>query len=297
MGFAGQQAPNFGVNNMLLFMRGPDDGQIRVALQEDSGIHIDEFRERLRRVLPERIRSRGSPQVLRKEGLSPKEAEARAAEDELWLRAGRHRQRGHELRLADADRNRHRQPQIWLTTASYADKVADRAQVRFRSLRDRANPAVAGLPHGADHHRPPEGRPERRRRPPKSASRCWWRPPRAAWWPAISGRTRTRASATRSRSRCPIQRMDSAAQVRDIPAGGDRSGPQPAGARRGRGGPGRGARRVRSHVHAALPQRHGQCRGRGPRPGCPGKSPMRSSELGHAAAGRSGSRRAARLLR
>ena len=52
MGFAGQQAPNYGMNNMLLFMRGPDDGQMRVALREGSGIHLDEFRERLRKVLP-----------------------------------------------------------------------------------------------------------------------------------------------------------------------------------------------------------------------------------------------------
>ena len=51
MGFAGQQAPNYGVNNMLLFMRGPDDAQMRVALREGSGIALDEFRERLRKAL------------------------------------------------------------------------------------------------------------------------------------------------------------------------------------------------------------------------------------------------------
>ena len=55
MGFVGQVAPNFGINNMVLFMRGPDDGQLRVALMEDSGIELDEFRERLRRVLPQRV--------------------------------------------------------------------------------------------------------------------------------------------------------------------------------------------------------------------------------------------------
>ncbi len=55
MGFVGQVAPNFGINNMLLFMRGPDDGQLRVALAEKSGIKLDEFRERLRKVLPERV--------------------------------------------------------------------------------------------------------------------------------------------------------------------------------------------------------------------------------------------------
>ena len=59
MGFVGQVAPNFGINNMLLFMRGPDDGQLRVALAEKSGIKLDEFRERLRKVLPERGDSRG----------------------------------------------------------------------------------------------------------------------------------------------------------------------------------------------------------------------------------------------
>ena len=55
MGFVGQVAPNFGIDNMVLFMRGPDDGQMRVALNEESGIRLDEFRERLRKVLPERI--------------------------------------------------------------------------------------------------------------------------------------------------------------------------------------------------------------------------------------------------
>ena len=55
MGYVGQVAPNFGIDNMVLFMRGPDDGQLRVALQEDSGIKLDEFRERLRKVLPERV--------------------------------------------------------------------------------------------------------------------------------------------------------------------------------------------------------------------------------------------------
>ncbi len=55
MGFVGQVAPNFGIDNMVLFMRGPDDGWLRVDLTEDSGIKLDEFRERLRKVLPERV--------------------------------------------------------------------------------------------------------------------------------------------------------------------------------------------------------------------------------------------------
>jgi multidrug efflux pump subunit AcrB len=55
MGFVGQVAPNFGIDNMVLFMRGPDDGWLRVKLTEDSGIKLDEFRERLRKVLPQRV--------------------------------------------------------------------------------------------------------------------------------------------------------------------------------------------------------------------------------------------------
>src|SRR4051794_15297797 len=55
MGFVGQVAPNFGIDNMLLFMRGPDDGQLRIALREGCGIKLDEFRERLRKALPERV--------------------------------------------------------------------------------------------------------------------------------------------------------------------------------------------------------------------------------------------------
>ena len=54
-GYVGQVAPNFGINNMVLFMRGPDDGQLRVKLHEDSGVRLAELREKLRKVLPERV--------------------------------------------------------------------------------------------------------------------------------------------------------------------------------------------------------------------------------------------------
>ena len=55
MGYVGQVAPNFGIDNMVLFMRGPDDGQLRVKLTEDSGIKLDEFRERMREVMRTRV--------------------------------------------------------------------------------------------------------------------------------------------------------------------------------------------------------------------------------------------------
>ena len=77
MGYVGQVAPNFGIDNMVLFMRGPDDGQLRVALREDSGIKLAEFRERLRKVLPERVVP-WLAQRLEQGGLSPVEAEQQA---------------------------------------------------------------------------------------------------------------------------------------------------------------------------------------------------------------------------
>lgn len=78
MGFVGQVAPNFGIDNMVLFMRGPDDGQLRVALNEKSGIKLPEFRERLRKVLPERVVP-WLAQRLEKKGLPRAEAQKLAA--------------------------------------------------------------------------------------------------------------------------------------------------------------------------------------------------------------------------
>jgi multidrug efflux pump subunit AcrB len=77
LGFVGQVAPNFGIDNMVLFMRGPDDGWLRVALREDSGINLVQFREKLRKVLPERVIP-WLAQRLEQGGLDPAEAEHQA---------------------------------------------------------------------------------------------------------------------------------------------------------------------------------------------------------------------------
>ncbi len=77
MGYVGQVAPNFGIDNMVLFMRGPDDGQLRVALTEKSGIKLEEFRERMRDVLPKNVIP-WLAKRLEKGGLSPAEAQRRA---------------------------------------------------------------------------------------------------------------------------------------------------------------------------------------------------------------------------
>jgi multidrug efflux pump subunit AcrB len=77
MGFVGQVPPNFGIDNMVLFMRGPDDGQLRIALTEDSGIKLAAFRERLREVLPKRV-TPWLAQRLERGGLKPAEAQRQA---------------------------------------------------------------------------------------------------------------------------------------------------------------------------------------------------------------------------
>jgi multidrug efflux pump subunit AcrB len=77
MGYVGQVAPNFGIDNMVLFMRGPDDGQIRVALRDEGGIKLAEFRERLRKILPERVNP-WMAKRLEQGGLAKEEAERQA---------------------------------------------------------------------------------------------------------------------------------------------------------------------------------------------------------------------------
>ncbi len=77
MGYVGLGATNTATNNILLFMRGTDDGQIRVRLQEKSGIRLDDLRERLRKALPEQVVP-WLTEVLLQEGCSPTEAGARA---------------------------------------------------------------------------------------------------------------------------------------------------------------------------------------------------------------------------
>jgi len=55
IGYVGQIAPQFGLNNMILLMRGPDDGMLRMALKEGSGVSLAQFREKMRTMLPKEI--------------------------------------------------------------------------------------------------------------------------------------------------------------------------------------------------------------------------------------------------
>jgi multidrug efflux pump subunit AcrB len=77
MGFAGQVSPLFSVNNLILFMRGPDDGQMRVALREGSGVRLNAFREKLRTALPAKVKP-WLAELLRQQGLTEESAKERA---------------------------------------------------------------------------------------------------------------------------------------------------------------------------------------------------------------------------
>jgi multidrug efflux pump subunit AcrB len=55
MGYVGLAATNTSTNNMLLFMRGPDDGELRVRLDEASKVRLGDLRERLRKAVPEAV--------------------------------------------------------------------------------------------------------------------------------------------------------------------------------------------------------------------------------------------------
>ncbi len=79
IGYAGQIAPQFGLNNMILLMRGPDDGMIRMAFKEGSGISLADFREKMRRILPREI-APWLATVIEGRGVPPEEARKRATE-------------------------------------------------------------------------------------------------------------------------------------------------------------------------------------------------------------------------
>jgi multidrug efflux pump subunit AcrB len=87
MGFAGQQAPNYGMNNMLLFMRGPDDAQMRVALREGSGVSVFTLQEKLRNNLPDKLKT-WFVRRLEREGMNHDDAVERASKITIAFEPG-----------------------------------------------------------------------------------------------------------------------------------------------------------------------------------------------------------------
>lgn len=77
IGYAGQIAPNFGMDNIVLFMRGPDDGWLRARFREGSDINLNRFRERMRERMPKEIIP-WMTKLLERHGVMPEVAGPRA---------------------------------------------------------------------------------------------------------------------------------------------------------------------------------------------------------------------------
>ncbi len=77
IGYAGQIAPNFGMNNIVLFMRGPDDGWLRARFRKGSDINLFDFQEKMRKLLPKKVIP-WLVQSLQKHGALPEVARQRA---------------------------------------------------------------------------------------------------------------------------------------------------------------------------------------------------------------------------
>jgi multidrug efflux pump subunit AcrB len=87
MGYVGLAATNTATNNMLLFMRASDDGELRVRLEEDSGIALADLRARLRKAVPEQVVP-WLAGALQKHGLAAEEAARQAGLFEMGFEPG-----------------------------------------------------------------------------------------------------------------------------------------------------------------------------------------------------------------
>jgi multidrug efflux pump subunit AcrB len=55
LGYIGLLPSTYPINNIYLWTRGPEEAVLRVALKNGSGIRVEEFKSRLRKVLPDRL--------------------------------------------------------------------------------------------------------------------------------------------------------------------------------------------------------------------------------------------------
>ena len=170
------------------------------ALDEDSGIALAELRERLRKAVPEAVVP-WLAERLEKDGLTPEQAARRAKLFALGFEPGDIVSEVMSLgspmpvEVVVAGPNRE-------DVRGHALKILGRNEEDPHAPRRAALPA-ARLPGGARRHRPPAGRAQRRDGPGRGQLRCWWARRPAATSPRTTGATRTAASITRCRSRCP----------------------------------------------------------------------------------------------
>jgi multidrug efflux pump subunit AcrB len=78
VGYVGVTPTSYSNQSIYLWTSGPEEAVLRVALRPDSGVRVEELKERLRRELPEKLGSWLGTK-LRREGLSAREADRRVA--------------------------------------------------------------------------------------------------------------------------------------------------------------------------------------------------------------------------
>ena len=273
MGYVGLAATNTSTNNMLLFMRGPDDGELRVRLTEGQR------------------RAAGRPARAAPQGGagSDRPLAARDASRRADCRPSRPPRRAKLFLLgfepgdivSEVMSLGSPMPIEVVVAGPNRDDVARPCPENpRRDEEDPHPPRRAALPAArlsgrTRRHRPPAGRAERRDRQGRDRLRCWWARPPAATSPRITGATPPAASTTRCRSRCPTPRMDHPEQIQTLPLQKVSLDIEPDDPRRGQGPARHRPRPGRPQLDAAVLEHHRQRR-RG-RPG-PGRAPHRAGD-------------------
>jgi multidrug efflux pump subunit AcrB len=78
LGYVGLIGSSYPINNIYLWTRGPEEAVLRIALNEGSGVAVEELKHRLRDELPRRVGD-WLERKLRAEGMPPDRAARRAA--------------------------------------------------------------------------------------------------------------------------------------------------------------------------------------------------------------------------
>ncbi|HEY2158862.1 MAG TPA: efflux RND transporter permease subunit [Isosphaeraceae bacterium] len=79
MGYVGATPPQFAINAAYLWVRGPDDGLLRIGLRKGSKVGVFELQEKLREALPKKVGAWFRGELLRL-GLTAEQAEQRLAD-------------------------------------------------------------------------------------------------------------------------------------------------------------------------------------------------------------------------
>ena len=248
-------------------MRGPDDGQMRVALREGSGIRLADFRERLRKALPERLMPWFTDVLRKRRHARRARPQQRARQMTFGFEPGDIVSEVMSfgsptpIEIVAVQPRPDRRPQ------AYAEKVAGRAatdpvlrDVQIQQTLDYPTVPItidrqkAGL-SGVDAEQVGQSVLVATSSS-RMVARNYWQDPKTG----VSYQVQVQV---------PIAAHGFADPGGDGAAGAGRRRHQPDGPRRGQRGQRLHARRVRPHVHAALPEHHRQRRGRGPGPGRP----------------------------